>query len=191
MTAATLPAAYRLLRTDAQRLLHTWQAPSPQQERLRTGILEHLDRHPDGMWKQGPPAHVTASALVLNPALDRVLLTLHTKAGLWLQFGGHLEAEDVSVHAAATREAREESGVADVELLPRLVHLDWHRLIAEGFKRCTEHLDLRFAGVVPDQTAYAVSDESVDVRWWPVDDLPPESRNEILPLALAARVALG
>ena len=184
-------AAYLRLREDAHRLLSGWEAPDEQQEQLRTELVAHCATHPDAMWKQGPPAHLTASALVLGPSLDTVLLTLHAKAGRWFQFGGHFEPADAGVHAAATREAREESGIAGLELHPRLVHLDRHRLLAAGFGRCREHLDLRFAGVVADEAGYAVSEESLDVRWWPVDALPPESAAEIGPLAQAARRLLG
>ena len=186
-----VPAAYLRLREDAQALLDRWQAPSPQQEGLRTELLAHCAAHPDAMWKQGPPAHLTASALVLNASLDKVLLTLHAKAGMWFQFGGHFEPGDAVVHAAATREAREESGIGGLELHPELLHLDRHRLLAAGFGRCREHLDLRFAGAVADEVGYAVSEESLDVRWWPVDSLPPDSGAEIAPLAEAARRLLG
>ena len=193
MTAPStgVPTAYLALREDARAVLEGWGAPDAQQDAVRVELLEHLDEHADAMWKQGPPAHLTASALVLSPSLDKVLLTLHAKAGLWLQFGGHFEPEDTSVLAAATREAREESGIAGLELAPELVHIDRHRLIASGFGRCREHLDLRYAGVATDESGFAVSAESLDVRWWPVDDLPVESGDEILPLALAARRLLG
>ncbi len=82
-------------------------------------------------------------------------------------------------------------GLADLVLHPQLVHLDRHRLLAAGFGRCAEHLDLRYAAVADDAQAYAVSEESLDVAWWPVDALPPASGAEIRPLAVAARRALG
>lgn len=193
MTAAPtgVPTAYLALRDDAQRVLDRWTAPDPQQDQLRTELLAHCAAHPDALWKQGPPAHLTASALVLNRSLDRVLLTLHAKAGMWLQFGGHFEPADESVLAAATREAREESGIADLELHPQLAHVDRHALLATGFGRCSEHLDLRYVGVTDDEDGYAVSEESLDVAWWPVDQLPEASRHEIRPLAQAARRLLG
>jgi 8-oxo-dGTP pyrophosphatase MutT (NUDIX family) len=186
-----VPAAYLALREDALRVLCEWQAPDADQERLRVELAEHTRAHPGAVWKQGPPAHLTASALVLNASLDKVLLTLHAKAGTWLQFGGHFEPGDTGVLDAATREAREESGLSGLVLHPELVHLDRHTLLAEGFGRCAEHLDLRYAGVVEDEEGYAVSEESLDVAWWPVEDLPEGSRDEIRPLADAARRLLG
>jgi 8-oxo-dGTP pyrophosphatase MutT (NUDIX family) len=154
-----VPAASLRLRSAAQAHLDRWQAPHPQQERLRTELLAHCAAHPDARWKQGPPAHLTASALVLNASLDKVLLTLHAKAGTWFQFGGHFEPGDAGVHAAATREAREESGIAGLELHPQLVHLDRHRLLAAGFGRCREHLDLLFEVVVEYEVDHAVIEE--------------------------------
>ena len=188
---AEVPAAYLPLRADAMRTLEQWRAPDDQQERLRGELLGHCAEHPGALWKQGPPAHLTASTLVLNPSLDKVLLTLHAKARMWLQFGGHFEPGDVGVLAAAAREAREESGLVALALHPELVHLDRHRLLATGFGRCAEHLDLRYAAVADDADTYAVSDESLDVAWWPVDALPPASAEEIRPLAVAARHLLG
>jgi 8-oxo-dGTP pyrophosphatase MutT (NUDIX family) len=189
-TTTGVPSAYVALRADATRVLQAWHSRDAQQQRLRDELLAHCEAHPDAMWKQGPPAHLTASALVFNSSLDKVLLTLHAKAGLWLQFGGHFEPGDNSVHAAATREAREESGIDDLVLHPQLVHLDRHALLASGFGRCAEHLDLRYAGIAPDEGSYAVSEESLDVAWWPVDALPPASLEELGPLARAARELL-
>jgi len=172
-------------------VLSAWEAPSHQQDELRAELLAHLDAHEDAMWKQGPPAHLTTGAIVLNEALDRVLLTLHRKAGMWLQFGGHFEPEDASILAAATREAREESGLRELDLDARIVELHRHRLVAPAFGRCAEHLDVRYAGVVPDGADFAVSDESLDVAWWPVAALPEESAGEIGPMVEAARRLLG
>ncbi len=57
--------------------------------------------------------------------------------------------------------------------------------------RCAEHLDVRYAGVVSDGADFAVSDESLDVAWWPAEALPEESAGEIGPMVEAARRLLG
>ena len=142
------------------------------------------------MWKQGPPAHFTASCLVLDPTGSRALLTLHKKAGVWFQFGGHFEPGDSDAHAAAQREAREESGITTLIVRPEMVQLDRHRLVG-SFGRCREHLDLRFLAVADDEAAHLVGEESLDVRWWPTDVLPEETRHELEPLVAAARSVLG
>jgi 8-oxo-dGTP pyrophosphatase MutT (NUDIX family) len=146
--------------------------------------------HPDGVAKAGPPAHVTASCLVLDPGGERVLLTLHRKANEWFQFGGHLEVGDPTLWQAARREAREESGIDTLEPLPHPVQLDRHTLVG-SFGTCREHLDVRYAAVAPVGATAQVSAESHDVRWWPVDALPEGTRAELGPLVSLVRDALG
>jgi len=142
------------------------------------------------MWKGGPPAHFTASCLVLDPTGSRALLTLHKRAGVWFQFGGHFEPGDADVHAAAQREAQEESGIATLVARPEMIQLDRHRLVG-SFGRCREHLDLRYVAVADDDATHVVSGESLDVRWWPIDALPEQTRHELEPLVTTARSALG
>lgn len=188
MSPAT--TAYRLLHEDTTRRLFSWSAPNPAQDRLRTDYLAYLAAHADAMSKQGPPAHFTASCLVLDRAGSRVLLTLHRKANQWFQFGGHFEPDDADVHGAAQREAREESGITTLVARPELVQLDRHLLVG-SFGRCREHLDLRFMAVADDDAVHAVSEESFDVRWWPTDALPEGTRRELQPLVAAARSVLA
>ena len=182
--------AFARLRADALSVLQGWVAPDAGQERLRRDYLDHLAAYPDAVAKAGPPAHLTASCVVLDPAGERVLLTLHRKANEWFQFGGHLELEDPSVWASARREGREESGIGTLEPLPHPVQLDRHTLVG-SFGACREHLDVRFAAVAPLGARAVVGAESHDVRWWPADALPEGTRRELVPLVSAARQALG
>ena len=186
----SFPTAYRLLHERTTGQINAWRTRDLAQEQLRIGYLEHLAEHPDAMWKCGPPAHFTASCLVLDPSGSQALLTLHKKAGVWFQFGGHFEPEDTDAHAAAQREAREESGIPGLLVRPELIQLDRHRLVG-AFGRCREHLDLRFLAVVDADAAHAVSGESLDVRWWPTDALPGATRDELEPLVAVARTMLG
>lgn len=186
---SAVTTAYRHLHDDAVRVLQTWEAPSEDQARLRADYLGHLRAHRDAVARAGPPAHLTASCLVLDAAGERVLLTLHKRAHAWFQFGGHLEPGDGSVWDAARREAREESGIGSLEPLPHAVQLDRHVLVG-SFGRCREHLDVRYVAVAPQGASARVSEESHDVRWWPVDALPEGTRAELTPLVSLARGAL-
>ena len=185
----SFPSAYRLLHENVTGQLNAWRTGDEAQELLRVGYLEHLAEHPDAMWKCGPPAHFTASCLVLDPSGSRALLTLHKKAGVWFQLGGHFEPQDTDAHAAAQREAREESGIPGLLARPELIQLDRHHLVG-SFGRCREHLDLRFLAVADADATPSVSRESLDVRWWPTDALPEATRHELEPLVAVARTAL-
>lgn len=149
--------------------LADWVAPDSQQERLRTDFLACLDAGPLSVRREGRPSHLTASGVVLDASRTSVLLVLHKKVGLWLQPGGHLEDGDVSLAAAALRESVEETGVADLELASEVpVHLDRHPAPCGA----EHHLDVRFLVLARDAAATQVSEESLDVRWFRLDDLP-------------------
>ncbi|MGO4584918.1 NUDIX hydrolase [Arthrobacter sp. 2RAF6] len=121
--------------------------------------------------RNGGLEHVTGSCFVFSPEFDRVLLCFHRKGQFWVQFGGHIESEDASVAAAAQREAREESGIGDLVLLsPAIVDLDRHDL--HGGFSCSAHWDVGFAAATAPDVELSVSDESEDIRWFPINELP-------------------
>ena len=164
------------LHRSALATLRDWVAPSADQEALRGRYVAHLEDHPDAEQRACFPAHLTAGTLVLSSTGGEVLLNLHGKARRWFAFGGHLEPGDATLAAAALREAHEESGVAGLDLHPEPVHLDEHVVGFCDPRGDVHHLDVRFLAVAPPDADHAVSEESLDVRWWPVDALPdPEA----------------
>ncbi|WP_341974218.1 NUDIX domain-containing protein [Microbacterium sp. LWO13-1.2] len=132
------------------------------------------------MWRESGPDHATASCVVLDPTLRDTLLVFHAKGQFWVQPGGHLEEGDESIEAAALRELREETGLRlDArDDGPLAYDLDHHALSA-SFGRCASHLDVGIAVIVDRDAEITVSDESEDVRWWPVDALPAELANGV------------
>ena len=162
------------LHSDALSTLDGWRAPTPAQEQLRTAYVAHLRDHPDGLRRSCLPDHVTASTLVLDATAGSVLLTLHSKAARWFQLGGHTEPEDTTLAGAALREATEESGIATLRIDPVPVHLDAHEVPFCGGRPGTRHLDVRFVAVAPPGARARISEESAELRWWPVDALPSD-----------------
>jgi 8-oxo-dGTP pyrophosphatase MutT (NUDIX family) len=177
------------LHADALAVLTAWPAPTDEQERRRQRYADHLASHPDGMTRGCRPDHLTASTLVVSladdPAHDRVLLTLHAKARRWFQFGGHCEDPDATLAGAALREAVEESGLADLVLDPVPVQLSEHEVPFCGPSGDVHHLDVRFVAVAPADGVHEVSEESLDVRWWPADALPDPDPDLVELVALA------
>ncbi|MET8856438.1 NUDIX hydrolase [Streptomyces sp. NPDC004579] len=157
------------------------------QDELRQVYLDHLSEHADGMWKACEAGHVTASALVIDPSRGRVLLTLHRKLRMWLQMGGHCEPGDATLAEAALREAAEESGIAGLTLLPGgPVTLDRHAIPAP----CHWHLDVQFAALAPADAVEAISDESLDLRWFAYDEVAEAADASVVRLLEATRARL-
>ncbi|MDQ0789072.1 8-oxo-dGTP pyrophosphatase MutT (NUDIX family) [Streptomyces sp. B3I7] len=173
------------LHDDAVLVLKEYERQDPEQGALRRTYLDHLAAHPDGMWKACRDGHITASAMVIDPSGGRVLLTLHRKLRIWLQMGGHCEPEDASLAASALREATEESGIAGLTLLPGgPVRLDRHRT------PCAWHLDVQYAALAPAGAVEAISEESLDLRWFPYDAVADVADDSVVRLLAGTRARL-
>jgi 8-oxo-dGTP pyrophosphatase MutT (NUDIX family) len=155
---------------DVRRVLAAAPDGTPEErfEALAWGALLDVTG-PRLLTREAAPAHVTASALVLSPDATRTCLVLHGKLRRWVQPGGHLEAGDRTVAAAAAREVLEETGLVAKDVgVPAMLSrhgapcapgvVDWH-------------LDVQYL-LVSDDVPPQVSDESHDVAWWPVTALP-------------------
>ncbi|MEO7352378.1 MAG: NUDIX domain-containing protein [Marmoricola sp.] len=175
------------LHVDALDVLTHWQAPTAEQDHLRTSYAEHLAEHPDGLWRSCFPAHLTAGALVLSSDRRQVLLNLHRKARRWFHFGGHLEPADVTLAGAGLREATEESGLRGLMVEAEPLHLARHEVEFCDPRGPVDHLDVRFLALLGPGSEPVVSEESLDVRWWPVDDLPTDEPDMVEMIGLALR----
>lgn len=155
--------------------LDAWEPPDEAQRALKYALLAFLDARPaDACDRSCVPGHLTASALVLDAAGEHVLLTLHPRVGRWIQLGGHCEPGDATLRAAALREATEESGIAGLTIAAEPLHVDVHPVTC-SLGVPTRHLDVRYLVRAPAGAQPVISDESDDLRWWPVSALPPES----------------
>jgi 8-oxo-dGTP pyrophosphatase MutT (NUDIX family) len=174
------------LHADATSVLSAWQPSSRGQRSLREAFLGFLAARPDACARSCEPGHITASSLVLSASGREVLLTLHPRVGAWLQLGGHCEPTDATLAGAALREAREESGIASLTIEPVPVHVDVHPITC-SLGVPTRHFDVRFVVHAPPGATHVRSDESLDLRWWPLDALPdPDGENGLADMLVAA-----
>lgn len=171
-------------------VLTAWPAPDPGQDSLRHAVLAFLQARPDGCLRSCVPGHLTASALVLDHTGSHAVLTLHPRVGRWLQLGGHCEPDDADVVAAALREAGEESGIGGLVIDPVPAALHVHPVTC-SLGVPTRHLDVQFVVQAPPGAQITRSDESLDLRWWPLDDLPPDTDFGLRHLASAAARRVG
>lgn len=149
-------------------------------EHLRAGELDHVDdlrqevlafcaANDDALLRANPVAHLTGSALVVDPTTWRFVVLHHRKLDRWLQPGGHADGQG-DLAAVALREATEETGLVGLQVRTPAVDLDVHEVAPPG-EPPHLHLDLRFVVVTPagaSRSAPPGNHESKDIRW--VDD---------------------
>ena len=179
--------SHRDLHADAVGRLGSWQPAARAQQSLAQAYLGFLAARDDATARECAPGHLTASAVVLSADRTRTLLTLHPRVGRWLQLGGHCEPGDTDLPGAALREATEESGIENLHIDPVPVHLDVHPITC-SLGVPTRHYDVQFVVTAPDGALARISAESQDLRWWPVDALPPDV-DDALRAAVAAALS--
>jgi 8-oxo-dGTP pyrophosphatase MutT (NUDIX family) len=145
----------------------------PEEAAVADRFAAFVRAHADCFERSCAPGHVTGSAWVVSHDGRQFLLTHHRKLGRWLQLGGHSDGDPDSA-AVALREATEESGIAGLRLatidgVVRPLDLDAHDIPARGREPAHVHYDVRFLVVAPRAAATTVSEESLDLRWFPAD----------------------
>jgi 8-oxo-dGTP pyrophosphatase MutT (NUDIX family) len=164
-----------VLHEDVVRVLEGWRATSERASEARDRTLDLLSAGPAAVTRGHRVGHVTASALVVDEG-GRVLLCLHGRLGMWMQLGGHCEAGDPTLAAAALREATEESGLAGLRLDPDPIDVDIHPVTCGGVDGAPAsascHYDVRFLAVCPAGAIEQVSEESAALGWFAPDALP-------------------
>ncbi len=142
-------------------------------------VVDRFDRfvtdQRDCLLRSCIPGHVTASTWITSSDRQRFLLTHHRKLGRWLQLGGHVDG-DPEVQQAALREAREESGMTNFELILSgdevvPLDLDVHVIPARGDEPEHLHYDIRFLLVSASGQLQRSSAESLELRWFTSSDL--------------------
>lgn len=130
---------------------------------LLRGTGDPFSRH------QFVPGHITASCYVIDDR-GRLLLHHHRRLNRWLQMGGHVEPGEQPVDAAL-REAAEESGLRDLQLMQDgIADLDVHVIPAGRGEPEHRHFDVRYIARTVSPEAIAMdAQESNELIWVDLD----------------------
>ena len=147
-----------------------------QEERDQKMMLAFLDAYPDCLTRDNNVAHMTASAWVVNPARDKVLMVYHNIYDSWSWTGGHADG-DADLAAVAYREACEETGIKALKPLMdgpaslEVITVDGH--VKKGkYVSSHLHMNLTYLFEASEEQALTVKeDENSGVAWIPRDEL--------------------
>jgi 8-oxo-dGTP pyrophosphatase MutT (NUDIX family) len=137
-----------------------------------------LGGQPRPFHRETQAGHFTGSAWLVSADGERVLLMHHRKLQRWLQLGGHADG-DAELPNVALREAQEESGLADLEVLPEIFDVDLHVIPARRDEPEHWHYDVRYVVVARGSEVFTVNEESLDLAWRPIAELAADSAADI------------
>jgi 8-oxo-dGTP pyrophosphatase MutT (NUDIX family) len=164
-------------RTDLLNKLRAYTPASQRDEGYLQAFTSFVEDEPHCFERTLEVGHVTASAWMLDPTRTQVLLTHHRKLHAWLQPGGHCDGNPDTL-GTALREAREESGIADIiALSEQIFDLDIHAIPATPNFPAHLHYDVRYI-LQARSTAFTVSEESFDLTWADLSTLERFTQDE-------------
>ena len=138
-------------------------------------ILGFLAKNEDAFYRSNLIAHMTASAWVVNPAHNRVLMVYHKIYDSWSWTGGHADGDE-DLARVALREVREETGVRSARLLsPEIFSLE--SLTVDGHEKHGAyvpshlHLNVTYLLEADDTDRLTVcEEENSGARWFGLDE---------------------
>lgn len=154
------------------------QAYSPYNEQEANDkriMLQYIDQNDDVLTRNNEIAHFTASAWVLNPSENKILMIYHNIYQSWSWTGGHADGEE-DLLSVAIREVQEETGIQHVVPVTddifslEIITVDGH--MKKG-KYVSSHLHLNVTYLLKaaeDETLVAKPDENSGVKWMDIDE---------------------
>ncbi|MCH8840225.1 MAG: DPP IV N-terminal domain-containing protein, partial [Planctomycetes bacterium] len=106
-------------------MLRRYTEKNPDEADVANRIERLVTSRADCFERACRPGHITGSAWVLSHDRRCCLLVHHAKLNRWLQPGGHADGQ-TNVAEVARREAQEETGLIDLELITEPLDIDVH-----------------------------------------------------------------
>lgn len=149
--------------------------PVNEQERQdKELMLRFIADNEDAFCRENRTAHMTASAWVVNPERDKVLMVYHRIFDSWSWTGGHADGER-DLLAVALREVSEETGISRLKSVTEDI-FSLEILTVDGHEKRGQyvpshlHMNVTYLIEADDTQALKICpDENSGVRWFTPD----------------------
>lgn len=166
--------------------IQNFQPSNDQEANDQLIILNYIEAFSSNiLTRDNQIAHLTSSGLILNPAMDKVLMIHHNIYKTWAWTGGHADG-DTDMLEVAIKEAKEETGASEivplttamlsVDIIPVYGHV-------KNGKYVSSHLHLNTAYVLiadENENLTINTEETSDVAWVDVEKLSDYSNEPYL-----------
>lgn len=160
---------------DIVRDIAAYEPVNEQERRDKELILRFIADNDDAFCRENQIAHMTASAWVVNPARDKVLMVYHRIFDSWSWTGGHADGER-NLLAVALREVSEETGISRLKSVTEDI-FSLEILTVDGHEKRGQyvpshlHMNVTYLIEADDTQALKICpDENSGVRWFTPDD---------------------
>ena len=168
--------------------IEAFRPGNEQEETDRQALLRWLDSGVDIYSRSCDAGHLTASAWVVSPDRQQMLMIYHNIYQSWAWTGGHADGEPDGL-VTALKEAREETGIQTIRPLQKELAavdiLEVRRHIKRGkFVNAHLHFNLTYLCEADETEALQVCEgENSQVGWLPIEQLRQQvSEAHMLPV---------
>lgn len=171
--------------------IRDFQPRTKLQEESKEKIIRELEEEGASLYeRESLHGHMTASAIILNPGLDKTLMIYHNIYKSFAWTGGHSDGNQ-DLYQVARIEAMEETGIKNlypvsltplsVEALPVAQHMKKGQVV-----KAHEHYNVTYGFICSEKEALKIKpDENSDVKWLEIDRLDQYcSEKEMIPIYL-------
>ena len=149
-------------------------------------ILDYIEAFESNiLTRDNQIAHLTSSGLILNPAMDKVLMIHHNIYKTWAWTGGHADG-DIDMLEVAIKEAKEETGaegivplttdMLSIDIIPVYGHVKKGRYVSSHL-----HLNTAYVLIADENENLTINtEETSDVTWVDVERLGDYSNEPYL-----------
>ncbi|MFA5466523.1 MAG: NUDIX hydrolase [Candidatus Izemoplasmatales bacterium] len=159
-----------------KKMFEEYQPYNEQEAKDKELIVSFIRNNVDVLDRENLAAHITASAFVVNQEMDKILFVYHKIYDSWSWVGGHNDG-DPDLVKVAIKEAKEETGIEDVEPISEsiftidVIYVPNH--IKKG-KYVPDHLHLNAAFLLiadENQNLVVNEQETSGVRWFKISEV--------------------